>query len=80
MVHPCVAVANFVLDQSDLDAGRRWANMSKGVQYQSPISMSGQHVVIVDDVVTTGATLAATTEKLQAEGMHVEGCLTLANA
>jgi predicted amidophosphoribosyltransferase len=40
----------------------------------------GTHVVIVDDVVTTGATLNACAEALIAAGAHSTGFVTFARA
>lgn len=64
-------------DQSKLDAASRRANLAGAVTVTGLPSGS---CVVVDDVVTTGATLQASVEKLLACGADVVGCVTVCSA
>lgn len=44
----------------------RWRNVGQAFQVQGPEGMRGKHVLLVDDVVTTGATLEGCIQALQA--------------
>ena len=60
-----------VADQSGLDAGTRVANLSGALGVRRPVG--GLRVVVVDDVVTTGATLAEAARALREGGAEVVG-------
>ena len=62
--------------QTDLDADARRANV-EGAFAAAP-AVSGAHVVIVDDVVTTGATMAECARALRAAGARRVGALAVA--
>lgn len=64
-------------DQSELDEAGRRANLAGAVRVTAT---PAGNVVVVDDVVTTGATLGASVAGLLAHGVRVVGCLTLAEA
>ena len=50
----------------------RWQNMEGKFELKDAASISGKHVLLVDDVVTTGATLeACARELLKAENMQL---------
>jgi ComF family protein len=63
-------------DQSTLGRSERFHNM-KGV-YSAVPSAKGRHVILVDDVITTGATLLECARALRAGGAHVLGAAVLA--
>ena len=65
-----------VADQSGLDAAARAANLTGALRVRS--RLDGRRVVIVDDVVTTGATLTEASRALRAAGAHVLGCAVVA--
>lgn len=75
-----VETGRAISDQSDLSAGGRWLNMDNAVQLRTGIVIAHRDIVLIDDVVTTGATMAATARKLQVEGVKVWGGIVLADA
>lgn len=79
---PAVRVRSKAPDQSRLSADERWKNMRRAVEVRAGTEtvLAGLPVVIVDDVITTGSTMAATVEKLQVAGAVVRGGLVLADA
>ena len=73
---PLLAHARRVADQAGLDAGARQANLRGALRVRGPVGGAG--VVVVDDVVTTGATVAEATRALAAAGARVCGAATVA--
>ncbi|MCW2571622.1 MAG: utilization protein GntX [Frankiales bacterium] len=76
-VLPLLRPSRRVVDQSGLDAAARAANLAGGFQVCRQVP-PGTCVVVVDDVVTTGATLAEATRALTAAGVAVHGAATVA--
>ncbi len=64
------------LRQSSLNKDKRMMNVS-GMFLASPATL-GKHILLVDDIRTTGATLAAATKALIAAGAKEVRCLTVA--
>jgi ComF family protein len=64
--------------QSGLDAVQRARNLRSAFEIKRPIASS--HVLIIDDVVTTGATTLALTKQLRAAGVDKVGVLAVARA
>lgn len=61
-------------DQSKLKPGERAVNLQGSI-----VSAAGKlNVVVIDDIVTTGATIKATAEALQHAGHHFVGFVTFA--
>lgn len=54
--------------QQGLTASQRHSNMRNAFRIVQPEQVAGQHIAIVDDVLTTGATCAALTRSLLAAG------------
>jgi len=65
--------------QTRLAPAGRWAN-TRGAFAASGEALSGMHVALVDDVVTTGATLGAAAQALAALGPATIGAVTFARA
>ena len=65
-------------DQSELNAQDRWANLQGRVRVRAPVGPAP--ALLVDDVITTGATLAASIAALRPVGVEVCGALVFADA
>ena len=68
--------ARAVADQGGLGAQERAANLAGALRVRRPLH--GLPVVVVDDVVTTGATLVEAARALREGGAAVRGCAVLA--
>lgn len=64
--------------QQTLDAAGRRTNLKGAIHCPDPDRVAGRRVVLVDDVVTTGATLSACAEQLAAAGAAHVGALVFA--
>lgn len=69
-----------VRDQVGLDAEARRRNLAGSVQLRTGATVFTGPVLLVDDVVTTGSTLAAAAEVLTAAGVTVSGAIVIAHA
>lgn len=79
-VEPVLRTHSQAADQSELAADERWSNMRGAVALRAGHRLRGVSVVVVDDVVTTGATLAASAAVLRGAGAVVRAGLVLADA
>jgi predicted amidophosphoribosyltransferase len=81
-VRPVLLMAGSVQDQSGLDAQARAANLRDGVllpdRWVALLSHDGTRVVLVDDIITTGASLAAAAVTLRRRGVEVVGAALVA--
>lgn len=68
-----------VRDSVGLSPVQRKENMARGVRLVAPVPL-GRSLVLIDDVVTTGATLWSAAARLLAAGATVAGALTFAAA
>ncbi|GAF25996.1 predicted amidophosphoribosyltransferases [Moorella thermoacetica Y72] len=64
--------------QVGLSRRERWQNLAGAFQVQEPALVKGHRLLLVDDVMTTGATAAACTGALLAAGAAVVEVVTLA--
>ena len=64
--------------QTDLDAAARRANVRDAFRVVREGEVAGRRVLLVDDVLTTGATVEAAARALRAAGAGAVGVLTLA--
>ncbi|GAB3759439.1 ComF family protein [Microlunatus parietis] len=67
-----------VHDQSGLDAAARQRNLADSLRVRDAGSTQRGMIIIVDDLVTTGATLTEASRALAAAGMPVLGAATIA--
>lgn len=67
-------------DQRELTRKERFQNMTGSFQLLNPCSPLPAHVLLIDDVFTTGATLSAATDVLLEAGAESVRCLTFARA
>lgn len=78
-VAPCLYTAGGARDSVGLDATARAANLAGRVRFRSAGAPSeGAPVVLLDDVLTTGATLLAATRALSVAGVGVSTAMTVA--
>jgi ComF family protein len=66
------------LPQTDLDAEARRANVRDAFRVPRPTEVGDRRLLLVDDVLTTGATVGAAARALRAAGATAVGVLTLA--
>jgi ComF family protein len=66
------------LPQTDLDPAARRANVRDAFRVPRPAAVEGRRLLLVDDVLTTGATVGAAARALRAAGAATVGVLTLA--
>ena len=64
--------------QTELDAPARRANVRAAFRLRRPELIGGRHVLLVDDILTTGATLSECARCLREGGAATVGALTVA--
>lgn len=64
--------------QTALDSTARLANVQGAFRLRRPDLVAGRHVVLVDDILTTGATASACARALEAGGPRIIGVVAVA--
>ncbi|MBN9608581.1 MAG: hypothetical protein BGO26_18895 [Actinobacteria bacterium 69-20] len=78
-VAPCLRLSGKVRDSVGLDAAARAANLAGAVQFDARAAPPpGAFTVLLDDVLTSGATVGGSCEALAASGVTLGGVLVLA--
>ena len=78
---PVVHLSETGKDAVGLSAAERWRNRLGAVQIDEiKVKKLTGHVLVVDDVITTGATLKATIMVLTSRGVKIRGGLGWSNA
>ena len=78
-VAPILTHTRTVRDQSELNAQQRWNNLNGSMVVSgTPVGLG--KVLLVDDLVTTGATLSEAARALRYAGIEVIGAVTAAIA
>mgnify|MGYP002027207037 CR=1 FL=1 len=76
----CLRRVRLTLSQAGLSHRRRRENVKGAFAAEDIVSLKGRRVLLVDDVMTTGATLDACAQALKAAGARSVACLTIARA
>jgi predicted amidophosphoribosyltransferase len=79
-VAPALTLAPGTLDSTGLSAKARRANLAGHVRLTEALPPPGTRVVLLDDVVTTGATAAECARVLRSRGVQVAAVLALTSA
>lgn len=79
---PLLQVAKRIRDQSGLDHSHRWNNLSGAfvVKAVPKALQGGERLLLVDDLITTGATLSEGIKTLMDAGFTVAGAVTACSA
>jgi ComF family protein len=64
--------------QTALESNARRSNVRNAFRLRRPETVAGRHVIVVDDILTTGATVSECVLTLQAGGAATVGVLTVA--
>ncbi|MGI8328824.1 ComF family protein [Actinomadura scrupuli] len=73
-----LAQTRVVADQTGLTAAGRLANLAGALSVRRPAAVRGRRLIVVDDVITTGATLAEAARALRAAGAEVPAVAVVA--
>lgn len=77
-VVPALTFRRSVRDSAGLDTVERRRNLAGAIRARPPAGAQ-RSVVLVDDIVTTGATISEAARALQAAGWHVRGAAVIAS-
>lgn len=79
-VSDCLERNTYTKTQTKLSRAKRWENVKQAFDCVLPEKVKGKHVVLVDDVITTGATLEAAALNLVTAGAAAISMVSLAHA
>ena len=68
----------FAEEQKTLDANKRVKNAEKNIRPLRDVDVEGKYVILIDDMVTTGASMATCIEYLSDNGARAVLCFSLA--
>ncbi|WP_286130579.1 ComF family protein [Solirubrum puertoriconensis] len=71
---------SYTTTQTKKTRAERWENVANVFEVAEPAAVTGKHVLVVDDVLTTGATLEACAQKLLQAGAARVSIATIACA
>ncbi|MCC6793403.1 MAG: ComF family protein [Thermomicrobiales bacterium] len=77
-VEPALLKARATRPQVGLSAAERATNVRDAFETSRQVDVSGRRFLLIDDVLTTGATLSACADALAAAGARWVGALTIA--
>jgi ComF family protein len=78
-VRQALRVARRTADQSRLGARDRARNLGGAFALRAPTGLAGRRIVVVDDIVTTGATVQEAVRALRAAGFRPTAAATVAH-
>jgi predicted amidophosphoribosyltransferase len=78
-INDCLQLSRRVSDQSGLTRSERVSNMSGAFTLKSDAIVRGE-LIVIDDVVTTGATLREAARALNSQGFHAIGSVSAVTA
>jgi predicted amidophosphoribosyltransferase len=67
-----------IVDQSGLPMAGRAANLAEALHVPRPAELAGRRVILVDDVITTGSTIAEAARALRVAGAEVAAAAVIA--
>jgi ComF family protein len=79
-VHDCIKRLHYTTTQTKLTIEDRKHNVSNAFALKDNINIRNKHVLLIDDVLTTGATLESCAELLLEHGARRVSALTIATA
>jgi ComF family protein len=78
VAHDVIRRATATTPQTELDAEARRENVRNAFVLRRPAAVAGRHVLLVDDIMTTGATVGECAACLRRAGAASVGVLTVA--
>ena len=78
-MNDCLQISRHVEDQSGLSRSKRVTNMNGAFTLKKDAIVRG-NLILIDDVVTTGATLKEAARALNSQGFHAVGSVSAVTA
>jgi len=80
LVPPCLRRTRRTRSQTRMTTRQRFQNVANAFETASPLAVRNKRVLLIDDVMTTGATLCAAAQALRKAGATTVWGLTVARA